>query len=92
MHRFRLHVVEEFGMAHAKASTRLRQQMRGIGHRLQSACQYGVDVTQANLVRALHDRLQSGPAQLVHGGSRYMHWDAAGDRRLTCRTLADARG
>ena len=86
------HVVDHLTVAHAHAATRLRQQVRRIGHTFHPAGDDYIYRARGQHVVREHGRTHAGAAHLVHrraaGGER----QARAQSRLASRRLAEAGG
>ena len=84
------HRVEHLDRAVLVPRPRLRQQVRGVGHRLLSASHHDVELTGPDQLVGERDRVQAGQAHLVDRERRDGHRDAGLDRGLTSRDLPGA--
>ena len=81
--------VDQLGVAQAVAEARLGDQVRPLVHVLHAAGDDDLGIAGANLGRGEHDRLQAGAAHAVDRRGAGRVGEAALERRLARRRLAD---
>jgi hypothetical protein len=86
------HGVNQLAIAHAIAAPRVRQQVGCIGHRLHTSGDHDLRIAQRDGLRAERHRLQPAAADHVDGQRRDVVGEAAVERRLTRRVLAESGG
>ena len=84
------HRVDQLHVAELHALAGLRQEVRGLGHRLHAAGDDDVELAGPDQLVGQRDRVDAGQAHLVDGQRRHGHRDAALDGRLAGRDLAGA--
>ena len=85
------HRVDDLAVADAQAFSHARQQIRTIAHRLHAAGHRRVDVPKRDRLRGEHHGLEPGAADLVDRERPDLVREAAIERRLSRRCLAQAR-
>ena len=84
------HRIDHLGVAQAGAEARLRDEIRGLGHRLHAAGHDDLDLAGADELVGQGDRIEAGQAHLIDGDGRHLLRDATFDGRLTGCDLARA--
>lgn len=84
------HRVDDLLVAHAHAAAGVGQQVRGVGHGLHAAGDDDVGLAGLDEEVGHHDGVDARQADLVDGGRRHRHRDAALDRGLAGGHLAGA--
>ena len=84
------HRIDHLGVAQAGAEARLRDEIRGLGHRLHAAGHDDLDLAGADELVGQGDRIEAGQAHLIDGDGRHLLRDATLDGRLTGGDLAGA--
>ena len=85
-----VHAVDDLAVAHAHPPSSTRQQIGRVRHRLCPPRQHDLGLTEADLVRGVHDRPQSGAARLIHRVRRHLVAQAALDGDLSRGIRPDA--
>jgi hypothetical protein len=84
------HRIEYFAMPHAEPVPDALEQIRAVAHRLHAAGHRDLDVAGRDPLRGEHDGLQAGAAHLVDRERRHVIAEAAAQRGLARRRLAEA--
>jgi len=85
------HGIDDFSVADAKASARLRQQIRAVGHRLHPAGNDNFGFAKLDGLCRKRDGFQAGAADFVDGHGGNARGAAAFEGGLACWILAEAR-